>query len=109
MKNNIKGTWQIIQWCPDLATREWVNIGVGFNDGQSYSFKYITKIEKINMIYGDGMGDHLNAVISLVIGFFSKNIFDFSPQIKLIEVGFSQGATINEILDRLFDRIVTFG
>ena len=38
----IKGTWQILQWCPDLVTREWLNIGVGFkNQDGEYDVDFI--------------------------------------------------------------------
>lgn len=107
-QNRAKGTWQIVQWCPDLVTREWINIGVGFNDGE-YHFKWIDDFLKISEVYGLATAKRSKYVIELTIGFFENGFFDLSSQIKLIEVGFSQGESIEEILNRSFDRVVTFG
>lgn len=43
----IKGTWQIVQWCPDLVTREWLNIGVGFREASNQYFKFLNDFKKV--------------------------------------------------------------
>lgn len=103
----IKGTWQIVQWCPDLVTREWLNIGVGFKSGDFQWFKYLDNFKKIEDIYNKDIADHANEVIKLTTQFFSKKFYEFSPQIKLLEIGFSQGVSAQENLIRSYERVVT--
>lgn len=103
----IKGTWQIVQWCPDLVTREWLNIGVGFKSGDFQWFKYLDSFEKIENVYGGDLAVHADAVIKLTAQFFSKQFYNFSPQIKLLEIGFSQGKSAQENLNQSYDRVVT--
>lgn len=103
----IKGTWQIVQWCPDLVAREWLNIGVGFKSGDFQWFKYLDSFEKIENVYDKDMAQHAHAVVDLTAQFFSKQLYDFSPQIKNLEIGFSQGKSAQENLNRSYDRVVT--
>ncbi|MFU8927537.1 hypothetical protein [Acinetobacter puyangensis] len=103
----IKGTWQIVQWCPDLVTREWVNIGIGFKSGDFQWFKYLDDFRKVKTIYGGDTDEHLKGVLEIVSDLFAKRVYGFSPQIKLIEIGFSQGETVSEILNRSYQRVVT--
>ncbi|MCX0332067.1 helix-turn-helix domain-containing protein [Acinetobacter radioresistens] len=103
----IKGTWQIVQWCPDLATREWLNIGVGFREADNQYFKFLSDFKKVEALYNSDTKHHLVAVLELVKGFFSKGYFDFSHQIKILEIGFQQGISVEENLNRSYERIVT--
>ena len=104
----IKGTWQIVQWCPDLSSREWLNIGVGYreNKGSQY-FKFLDDFKKVEGLYGPEMKNHLIDVLGLVGGFFSNGFYEFSPQIKLLEIGFSQGVSVEENLNRTYGTVVT--
>lgn len=103
----IKGTWQIVQWCPDLVTREWLNIGVGFKSGDFQWFKYLDSFKKIETVYGRDIANHANAVIELTAQFFSNKFYVFSPQIKILEIGFSRGSSVEENLNRSYERVVT--
>ncbi|MCU4320644.1 hypothetical protein KTH44_16120 [Acinetobacter bereziniae] len=103
----VKGTWQIIQWCPDLVAREWLNIGVGFKDKKCQHFKYLDDFKKIESFYDQDTKIHLIAVLKLVKEFFDNGNYDFSPQIKLIEVGFQQGESIEINLNNSYEAVVT--
>ncbi|NNG80596.1 hypothetical protein [Acinetobacter sp. ANC 5378] len=103
----IKGTWQIVQWCPDLVTREWLNIGVGFREASNQHFKFLSDFKKVEEFYDSDTKNHLVAVLRLVEGFFSKGHFDFSHQIKILEIGFQQGISVEENLNRSYERVVT--
>ncbi len=103
----IKGTWQIVQWCPDLVAREWLNIGVGFREADNQHFKFLSDFEKVEALYDFDTKTHLVAVLELVEGFFSKGHFDFSHQIKVLEIGFQQGISVEENLNRSYECVVT--
>lgn len=103
----IKGTWQIVQWCPDLVTREWLNIGVGFREADNQYFKFLSDFKKVETLYNSDTKNYLVAVLELVKGFFSKGHFDFSHQIKILEIGFQQGISVEENLNRSYERVVT--
>ena len=103
----IKGTWQIVQWCPDLVAREWLNIGVGFREAGNQHFKFLSDFKKLEEFYDSDTKAHLVAVLGLVEGFFSKGHFDFSHQIKILEIGFQQGISVEENLNRSYERVVT--
>ena len=103
----IKGTWQILQWCPDLVTREWLNIGVGFKNQDGWHFRYLDHFEKIEQLYDVDTKTHLIAVLKLVKRFFNEDHYNFSPQIKILEIGFSQGVSVQENLNRAYERVVT--
>jgi hypothetical protein len=103
----IKGTWQIIQWCPDLVAREWLNIGVGFKSGDFQWFKYLDYFEKIESVYDEDTKIHFIAVLKLVQGFFNERLYEFSPQIKLLEIGFQQGESVEVNLNKSYETVVT--
>lgn len=103
----IKGTWQIIQWCPDLVAREWLNIGVGFKSEGAQHFKFLDDFKKVEGLYGAETKVHLIAVLELINGFFSKGFYNFSPQLKLLEIGFSRGISVEENLNRSYETVVT--
>lgn len=46
-------------------------------------------------------------MLGLVEDFFSKGHFDFSHQIKILEIGFQQGISVEENLNRSYERVVT--
>lgn len=106
-KRDIKGTWQIIQWCPCLTSREWLNIGVGFKHGDKQYFKYLDSFSKVAFIYDDETVKHLKHVIELTSKLFNSGCYDFSPQIKLIDIGFSRCYTVEEGLNRSYERVVS--
>lgn len=103
----IKGTWQIVQWCPDLSSREWLNIGVGFKSEGVQHFKFLDDFKKVECLLGPDMKTHLIAVIELIEEFFSKGIYEFSSQLKLLEIGFSRGISVEENLNRSYETVVT--
>lgn len=102
-----KGTWQIIQWCPDLVTREWLNIGVGFKSEGVQHFKFLDDFKKVEGLYNAETKVHLIAVLELINGFFSKGFYNFSPQIQLLDIGFSRGDSVEENLNRSYETVVT--
>ncbi len=103
----IKGKWQIIQWCPDIVTQEWLNIGVGFYSEEGQHFKFLDHFKKIECAYGVDMAKHADEVIKLTKQFFHKKCYEFSPQIRLIEVGLKKGQSVEDNLNSSYERVVS--
>lgn len=103
----VKGKWQIIQWCPDMVTQEWLNIGVGFRADEDQHFKFLDNFEKIKCAYGMEVATHASEVINLTKQFFQKKYYSFSPQIRLIEIGLKKGQSIEDNLNSSYERVVT--
>lgn len=105
----LKGSWQIIQWCPDLVIREWINIGVGFQHDDKQYFQFLENFQNIEFIYGNQIKEFLSKIIQMTKTLFDDRCFDFSSQIQLIEVGFQKADTVEEALQDSFNRVVTMG
>lgn len=103
----IKGTWQIIQWCPDLVSREWLNIGVGFKVNGIQHIRYLDHFETIEELYDEDTKIHFIAVLEFVRNCLDSGFYDFSQQIKVIEIGFSKGISVDEILNDFYERVIT--
>ncbi|MDV8157471.1 hypothetical protein [Acinetobacter bereziniae] len=109
MSNLLKGEWSLIQWNPDIATSELLNIGVVFNhDGQSY-FKMLDNFGRVACLYDERTAQHLKDTIDLSLEFFGNNLFEFSDQIRVLPIGTAKGVNENKILDRLYGRVVSLG
>lgn len=109
MSNILKGEWSLVQWNPDVATEEFLNIGVAFKcDGQDY-FKMLDNFNRVACLYDENTSQHLQDVIELSKESFENKFFDFSEQIRLIHKGLAKGTDENQILDRLYNRTVTLG
>jgi len=53
MSNIIKGEWSLVQWNPDIATEEYLNIGVSFkHNGRNY-FKMLDSFNRVNCLYDE--------------------------------------------------------
>ncbi|AWL27125.1 hypothetical protein DJ533_00120 (plasmid) [Acinetobacter defluvii] len=63
---------------------------------------------KIQNVYGGDVASHASAVVKLTAQFFDKKFYEFSPQIKILEIGFSKGISVQENLNRSYERVVTF-
>lgn len=109
MSNIMKGEWSLVQWNPDLATEEYLNIGVSFkHDGKNY-FKMLDSFNRVNCLYDEDTVKHLQDVIELSLSAFKTDNFYFSDQIRLIDKGLAKGQSEEKILERLYSRVVTLG
>ncbi|QHJ83244.1 MAG: hypothetical protein [Bacteriophage sp.] len=107
--NDLKGTWQIVQWNPDIATREWHNIAVGFKygDHQYQVFKWLDDFTKTEMLYGQKTANYLKELISFLQCCYGHNCYDISGQIRMIKVGFQRAESVEMALDRSYRRVIT--
>lgn len=105
--NNLKGSWQIVQWNPDIATREWHNIAVGFKHGENQTFKWLDDFTKVQMLYDKNTVKHLNELIDFLQCCYGHNCYDISSQIRMIQVGFQRAESVETALDRSYRRVIT--
>lgn len=109
MNNILKGEWSLVQWNPDIATDEVLNIGVAFTHNEKNYFKMLCDFERVTCLYDEKTTQHLKDIIELSQECFDKSFFDFSDQVKLIRKGLAKGIDKDQVLDRLYNRAVTLG
>lgn len=109
MSNILKGEWSLVQWNPDVATEEFLNIGVALRHGGRDYFKMLDNFSRLTCLYDEKTSQHLQDVIELSLESFENNFFDFSDQIRLIHKGLAKGTDEHQILERLYNRSVTLG
>ncbi|MFA3129194.1 DUF3037 domain-containing protein [Acinetobacter pittii] len=108
-KRKIKGHWSLIQWNPDIVSEEVHNIGVMLRVGDSCNYKFLDYFDRVKCLYDQQAVTHLQDVLELVEGAFNDNHFKISEQIKVLEKGLTKGNTEEEILERLYNRVITLG
>ena len=59
----LRGEWSLIQWNPDIATEELLNIGVALNIGGELQFKMLDYFERLNCLFDESVIQHLQDVI----------------------------------------------
>ena len=109
MSNILKGEWSLVQWNPDIATDEILNIGVAFKHNEQNHFKMLCDFERVTCLYDEKTTQHLKDVIELSQECFNQDFFDFSDQIKIIHKGLAKGTDKDQVLDRLYSRAVSLG
>lgn len=108
-KRKIKGHWSLIQWNPDIVSEEVHNIGVMLKVEDSYNYKFLDYFDRVKCLYDQQAVTHLQDVLELVEGAFNNNHFKISEQIKVLEKGLAKGNSEEEILERLYNRVITLG
>ena len=103
----LNGTWQIIQWCPFQHKQEWFNVGVGFKHNEQYTFKLLNNFEKVAFVWDEETAVFLRRILEMVTLCFNEGCFDFTPNIRLIEIGFHKAETIEKALTESFNQVVT--
>lgn len=107
VQNILKGEWSLIQWNPDIATEEFLNIGVSFCQDNNHVFKFLDYYNRVNCLYDEDTVEHLKQILDLSLLSLQKGCFDFSDQIRVVNKGIAKGKTEEAILERLYDRVVT--
>ncbi|HFD2125104.1 MULTISPECIES: DUF3037 domain-containing protein [Acinetobacter] len=103
----LRGEWSLIQWNPDIATEELLNIGVALNINGKINFKMLDRFERLSCLFDDNVIQHVQDIIELSLPAFENNCRKFSEQIKWIDKGLAKGNSEQEILDRLYNRVIT--
>lgn len=105
----LRGEWSLIQWNPDIATEELLNIGVALNIDGQLKLKMLDYFERLTCLFDDGAIEHLRGVIELSENAIMNNCNNFSDQIILKHKGVTKGLSEKEILERLYNRVITLG
>lgn len=109
----ISGHWSVIQWIPNIITRECFNIGVTIQSS-SGSIKYIKTIDQDNLgrfacMFGEEIIDHLQGVIKIAELAFESNLLDISDHINFDQRGAIKGQSGTALIEHLFDSTVPLG
>jgi len=104
-----EGYWRAIQFRPDFATSELLNVGVFFTSGSESSIRLLDSFDKFARVYGESSEDELRFVLRAVRVALS-NAEDVSgiPSVELTEPQLARGTTPQDVVDRLFPQIVSF-
>lgn len=97
----VRGEWSLIQWNPDIATEELLNIGVALEVNGSINFKMLDQFERLSCLFDNSVIQHVQDIIELSLPALENNCRNFSEQIKWIDKGIAKGNSEEEILDRL--------
>lgn len=109
----IKGRWFPIRLSPDLATGELLNIGIGFIDSNNQLHtKILSSTTPFRKLYGSAGASNFGFLLALLREHFARidsadQLTTLSPHIYYGEQYYASGDTINEILDQMYDTMVT--
>ena len=106
------GTWYALQWTPDLASNERLNVGVVFQDAETG--KQTTKVldywERLKCLYGEGVCEQLQFLLQVETSQLEYGLDrPGSPNLQFSEPQLAQGASAEEIVSNLYTRVVTLG
>ncbi|HGM6877896.1 hypothetical protein [Serratia marcescens] len=106
----VEGEWYTIQWNPDVATGEVLNIGVCFRDSLGASFvQTLEYFERITCLYSQEMIFHLKLACEVAkeIALSGKEVSEFWCQnITFKNNGYAQGESADDIVSSLFSNVV---
>ncbi|MGP2602297.1 MULTISPECIES: hypothetical protein [Serratia] len=106
----VAGEWFTIQWNPDIATGERLNIGVCFVDSMGTSFvQTLEYFERITCLYSQGMVFHLQLACQVAKEIaLSGEVFheNYCNSITFKNNGYAQGESADDIVSSLFSNVV---
>ncbi len=106
----IKGEWFTVRFMPDRITGEIFNIGVVFiDDVQNCHFKLIENANAFKCLFGTSGVANIAFMLDSVRELLDNNHYLLTPSPNIIysTPQTAQGESINEILDDLFDSMVS--
>lgn len=108
--SSVKGNWSHIRWTPDFATGEQLAIGIMLNINNRIYTQFIDDFERLECLYDKSMSDYAKNIIALIEETLQiDHHHSISDQIIYDYRGFAQGKSVEEILMRLFERVVPLG
>ncbi|HCI5632898.1 TPA: hypothetical protein NPN98_004237 [Klebsiella variicola subsp. variicola] len=109
-KSTTTGEWFTIQWTPDLATGEKLNIGVCFRDSSGSSYVQVLEyFDRINCLYSQSAVLHLRLACEVAKEAVMLNQYVEMANISgvtFVSKGFAQGKSSDDILSSLFSNVV---
>lgn len=110
--SNVQGNWFAIQWIPNVASGEILNIGVAFQDtnGET-SLKMLDYFDRIACLYSSEMKFQVELACDVSRSVILKHgpIHDLAHQIKCFSRGYAQGKSAAAIIENLYDSVITLG
>jgi hypothetical protein len=109
----ISGKWFPIRMSPDIATGERFNVGVGFiEDGRKKNrlhIKLLDSVRSFKCLYGPDGVENLTFLLTIVgeVLRSTQKLVSPSPQITFGDKAFASGESVDIILDRLFQSMVS--
>ncbi|WP_312120258.1 hypothetical protein [Kosakonia cowanii] len=104
------GEWFAIQWTPDLATGEKLNIGVCFRETSGSSYVQVLEyFDRINCLYSHSAVLHLRLACEVAKEAVMLNQYIETTCISgvsFVPKGFAQGKSPDDILSSLFSNVV---
>lgn len=112
--NLIKGNSYIIQWTPNLITKEKINIGVIFEEVESLrkEIKMIDTYERVSYMYSKKISFNLDIACEFAEYHIRNNRLEnkhLTEQIKIKKLGFTQGTNYNDIISNLYKNLIPLG
>lgn len=106
----VHGEWFTIQWCPDVATGEQLNIGVFFRDSFGGAFiQTLEYFDRITCLYSQGMIFHLKLACEVakeIVLSGSELIENKYYNLTFRNNGYAQGESVDDIVSSLFSNVV---
>ncbi|MCW0974353.1 hypothetical protein [Pantoea sp. JV6] len=106
----VSGEWFTIQWTPDIASGEKLNIGVAFYEASGESFvQVLDYYERIKCLYSQSAVYHLSLACEvakeIALTKQIKNVTDFCG-VNFVSNGYAQGDSADDIISTIFSNIV---
>lgn len=109
----IRGRWFVVQWTPNIASGEVLNIGVGLLcDDATVQVQMLDYYDRVSCLFSKDYSAQVELTCNVAreIILTSQELpIDISPQIKCAIRGRVQGSNAGEILNKLYDSIITLG
>ena len=104
----INAKWFQIGFKPDLGSMQIINIGTGVIYQNQLFTKLLTDTKLFELLYGAAAKENVNFLINLISKVSSyADLKQLSRNLFLSKPKFIAGETINEMLDRSFNSVVT--
>jgi hypothetical protein len=112
--NLVKGNSYIVQWTPNIITKEKINIGVVFEEFNNSRkvIKMINTYERISYMYSKKISFNLDIACELSEHHIRNNRLEsknLTEQINITKLGFTQGNNHNEIISNLYKNLIPLG
>lgn len=106
----VEGKWYRVQWTPDLSAGERLNLGIAFlpQNGAPH-LQIIDDFGRLRCLYDDRAEYHakLACRVAQIMVETEPNPEKWrSPQLNIVEGGFAQGESAEEIVERMVDDLV---
>lgn len=112
-KPAVTGKWFEIRLTPDLVSGELLNIGVGFIQARTrlFFFKLLDSAAPFGCLYGPKGREQFGFLLNTVRESLASQgpISSISPHISYGQPRHAQGASVEAILDSLYQTVVTLG